>query len=86
MIFNILAAASATNLLVESKPGFWLRGKISKIFRNQSIDELMSCAMCSGFWIGLILNLMAFGTLSIGIACITSIASELINQKLNKSI
>lgn len=83
-LFNIVAFACLTNLWIESHPMIVVRMWILKYIRWPWFERLTECAMCSGFWIGLILNLVVSGGFSLPVASITSILSELINQKLNK--
>lgn len=86
IIFNIIAWGCITNLWIESAPTIRLRMWLITKLKSFWLEKLITCAMCSGFWIGLICNLVVYGNFSISIAALTSIVAELINQKLNKSI
>jgi len=71
-LMTILGGACITNLWVHSEPGQWLRSKL----RDSVIKRLLDCALCSGFWIGLIIT---FNPLT---ASVISVAAELISKKL----
>lgn len=84
IIFNIFAFAAMTNLFVESVPTIRLRMWLVTKLKSFWLEKLLSCALCSGFWIGLICNLVVSGGLSLSVACLTSVLAELINKKLNQ--
>jgi hypothetical protein len=81
MLIEIIAVAAITNLWVHSEPSnkfrYWL-------YKDQKDKDglwhwrLINCAMCSGFWLGLIV------TLSLYQAAIISIVAELICKKLTE--
>lgn len=75
-IITVLGLSCLTNLWVHSGPMIYLRMKLFGA-KDRWWINLMECAMCSGFWIGLILT---FGNLYL--ACIISILAELISKKL----
>jgi len=83
-LFNIVAFACVTNLWIESHPMIVVRMSILKWIKWPWFERLTNCAKCSGFWIGLISNLVVSGGFSLLVASMTSILSELINKKLNK--
>lgn len=76
---TILGLACLTNLFVHSGPmiylRMWLFGAKDRWWIN-----LMECAMCSGFWIGLIF------TWNLYLACIISILAEFISRKINGNL
>lgn len=82
---TILGLASLTNLFIHSEPTTWLRFWIyNKIWKKDYDSKwhfrLLNCALCSGFWIGLITgNLLYAGIISI---CAELISQKLINGKL----
>ena len=91
MIFNIILLSCLTTLLVNATPIMMIRDKLGLLemddsyseFRNRII-ELLSCAMCLGFWVGFIYfiisgqNTMSVILLSSGV----SVLSEYINKKI----
>lgn len=82
-LITILGLASITNLWINSHPTQVLRHKIYKSLYKEGDYTykwhwmLIECALCTGFWVGLI------GTQSILLAGIISITSEFICQKLS---
>lgn len=82
-MIEILGLTCITILFVESEPLILLKRYIG--FREEEYDtwsnkkrfifRLITCCLCSGFWIGLI-------TLNIYYAAIISVLSELIYKKI----
>lgn len=83
IIVTILGLAAIGVLWVNSEPTIWLRETAyKKIYGCKGWYDrwhyrLLSCAMCSSFWIGLAV------TTNLYYAAIISITAELISQKLN---
>jgi hypothetical protein len=75
-IFSIIGIACIGVLWIESEPTIRLREYLLKD-KSTWYFRLLNCAMCSSFWIGMIL------TLNIYDAAIISILAELIDKKLN---
>lgn len=82
-IITILGLASITNLWINSEPTtklrYWLYNKIWGKCRDWSTTwhwKLINCALCSGFWIGLLV------TWDIYLAAIISVCAEFICKKL----
>ena len=85
ILFNIISIACITYLFVASEPlilfkrflGFKEEDYHTYSKYKQFIYRLITCALCSGFWIGFIL------TFSVYQAAIISIVAEIIYRKLN---
>lgn len=81
MLVEIIALASLTNLFVHSEPTNKLKHFIyNKLKRSEDdfIFRLISCCLCSGFWIGLLF------TFSLYQAAIIAVFAELISKKLTE--
>jgi len=81
MLITILGSAAITVLWIQSEPTNYLKHFIYKKVKDKDILwhwRLINCALCSGFWIGLVI------TQNIFLAAIISISSELINKKLTE--
>lgn len=76
LILEIISWSCITLLWINSEPTAMLRYYLFKDADN-FIIRLLNCAMCSGFWIGLIF------TFDIQLAAIISILSEFLNRYLN---
>lgn len=75
-LITILGLASITNLWIHSEPTYRLRNYI--LGNHQGLwRRLLECAMCCGFWIGLIF------TWNIYLAAIISIVSEFMCRNLS---
>ena len=77
---TILFITSEPMVLIKRYLGFKEENYIEWNKSKQFIFRLITCAMCSGFWIGLIF------TQSILLASIVSVASEMINEKLKSEL
>jgi hypothetical protein len=83
LIVTILGLASIGVLWVNSEPTIWLRETVYKKIYGCSgwYDRwhyrLLTCCLCSSFWIGLIF------TTNLYYAAIISVLAELICRKLN---
>lgn len=81
MLITILAIASLTNLWLHSEPTNRIKYWIYKDIKNKEELwhwKLINCAMCSGFWLGLLL------TWNIYLAAIISVAAEFMCKKLTE--
>lgn len=91
MIFIILGLCCLTNLLIVASPIAAIKDKFGllnkedsySIYRNLAI-ELLNCALCLGFWVGVI-YFCFYSKTENGIlyAAIVSVMSEFINRKLS---
>ena len=83
IILHLIGLAAISFLFVNSKPTIYLREWIyKKIYGcrgwyDRWHYQLLTCSLCSGFWIGLIV------TTNLEWAAIISVLAELISQKLN---
>ena len=83
-IIKILGISSMSVLFVVAEPSILIKKWIfHKIYRGKSYDstfiwKLITCCLCSSFWIGLIF------TRDIYLASIISITGELICRKINE--
>lgn len=84
---EILGLMCITCLSVNATPLLYLRDKMglldikdSNHFLKNRLIELLSCPMCIGFWIGIIV------TQDIYISAIVAIGSEILNKILLKDI
>ncbi len=83
ILIKIFGLAALSFLFVTSTPTImiriWLFNKIygGKYYEGNLIWKLVTCTLCSGFWIGLIF------TQDILIASIVSVISEMICRKLS---
>ena len=81
MLLEILGLAALTNLFVWSEPTNILKAKVYKLIKKEEegfIYRLLSCCLCSGFYIGFIF------TLSLYQAAIIAVLAELISKKLTE--
>lgn len=81
MIFEIISSASITYLFVNAEPIIRLKNMVgitmdSNNMLVRGIAKLMSCCLCSGFWIGLII------TGDIYMAAIISLTAEIIDKRI----
>lgn len=90
--FLYLGLICLTVLFVNATPIMMLRDKLGllemdeeyPLWRNRLI-ELISCPMCSGFWIGFISLWDQFGFFeSILGGCIVGVFSEILNKNIRK--
>lgn len=90
MIFDMLMLGCLTTLLVNATPIMLLRDKLGLLemnedyssFRNRFI-ELLSCAMCLGFWVGFVFFVQNEDLIrSVLLGSGVSILSEYINKKM----
>ena len=84
MILEIIALACISVLFVVAEPlirfKYFIYDKIfKKDYQNKWHWKLINCALCSGFWLGLIF------TYNIYFAAIISILSELIYKKITSA-
>jgi hypothetical protein len=81
MLIEIFALAAITNLWIHSEPTNILR---YWLYKNKTDKDrlwhwrLINCAMCSGFWLGLVV------TLNIYTAALVAVVAELICKKLTE--
>jgi len=91
MILTFIGIMCLNSLLVNDTPIMILRDKLGLLemkdntpIRNRFI-ELISCAMCSGFWVGFIYFIINEPfQISLLYAAIVSIGAEFINRQLMK--
>ena len=76
MVFEILSVACIAVLFVEAEPLVRLKEILFSNYKSSWLWRLMNCALCSGFWIGLIL------TFNVEVAAIASVLAELIHKNL----
>lgn len=81
MIYEIIGLACLTNLLLLAEPVNLLYDVLFK--KNNYFKRMLTCALCSGFWIYLVYQMIATGTIDLMGASISAIVAELINRKLN---
>lgn len=80
MLIEIIGAAALTNLWIHSEPTNILR---HQVYKHKDKDNLwhwrlINCALCTGFWLGLLL------TFNLYQAAIISVVAELISKKLTE--
>lgn len=92
-IYTILGAAAITALWINSLPTIELRSLLGFRKKNRNwflvyMTEMLNCAMCSGFWIGLATAIAkGFTGLDVFlIAALTSVVAELLDRKINSAI
>lgn len=91
-ILILLGLMCLTVLSVNATPILYVRHKLGLLDMNDNnsklknrLIELLSCAMCIGFWVGFIFCLIFYPIItSILFAGIVAIGSELINKLLRK--
>ena len=80
-IITILGLASITNLWIHSEPTNKFKNWLYKSIENKDSLwhwRLISCALCTGFWLGLIV------TWNLYLAAIVSVSAELICKNLTQ--
>jgi hypothetical protein len=81
LIITILGLASLTNLWLHSEPTNKFKEILYKKVENKDSLwhwRLINCALCSGFWLGLII------TWNLYLAAIIAVCAELICKKLTE--
>lgn len=86
VIFNIIAIAAITYLFIESEPLILIKRFLG--FKEENYNQygkvkafiyrLITCALCSGFWIGLMM------THSLQHAALISLAAETITRLMKR--
>ena len=92
LIIKLIYGIAITQLWIHSTPailfkrllGFKAEEHYGDI--KQFINEMIYCAQCSGFWIGLILYFTPLNIIinAIGMAAIISTLAELVSRKLEE--
>ncbi len=75
LLFNILAAACLSYLLVVAEPIVALRNYL-RLTDATWVGRLLGCALCSGFWVGLAV------THSVLDAAIVGVVAEVIYRRM----
>lgn len=83
-MLNLIMLICSIVVLINSKPYLNLLDRL--IDPTSDLSFMMSCALCSGFWIGIVYHLITLGFTFevIGMAAITSILSELLDKIIKK--
>ena len=92
LILKLIYSIAITILFINAEPMILLKNKLG--FKEDGIYDplknfingLIWCALCSGFWIGILITCMSLNMFIhvIGLASIASILSEIVNRKLNE--